>query len=118
MKQNTMLDIVQNALVYYACGGHIQYDSLGVADQPYVEPGHRAADALAALNNWSKLHDDDVHKTSLNNNQSSCLSINRSRFDSWLMTNGYEVERTDLGEYRSEKTEFAWKAFLEITSSN
>jgi hypothetical protein len=43
------LRIAADALRYYASGGHIQSDKLKVANQPYIEPRRRAADALAAI---------------------------------------------------------------------
>lgn len=43
------LKLAKVALAYYAAGDHIQHDKLGVATVPYVEPGHRAAEALAQI---------------------------------------------------------------------
>lgn len=37
------------ALKYYAAGNHIQHDSMGVATEPYIEPGHRAKEALERI---------------------------------------------------------------------
>lgn len=43
------LKLAKETLAYYAAGDHIQVDKLGVATSPYVEPGHRATDALAQI---------------------------------------------------------------------
>lgn len=43
------LNLAKETLKYYATGDDIKVDKLGIATAPYVEPGHRAADALASI---------------------------------------------------------------------
>lgn len=88
MNSQDVIKVLREALSYYAAGNHIQCDALGVATQPYIEPGHRAKDALDAADEFVKSNNDGISKVFM-----ICDSY-ESGFGHGLQKDGLDLSKT------------------------